>query len=282
MASSSFARRLSIPQILLAVAWGTVLATICSTSSYAGPTGVFLLQVNTPVTFTEGQGTTGDTFYAQCATCVQGPFDDLAKPFGFYLDAFDAGPVSSLTPTTTPSGYYDSEFYEGDIVFSLYNPDGTTQFSSLEAKLSPTPVTIGIEGTPGTEAVAIVITIPGPLTINDDSDENGLGPNYKFNGNLYLYIYGYSSSTINVADIGPQYVNCSQPGGSQFCSENFLSFTLDATLVASASPIPFASLFPSSTSAVPEPSTWAMLSLGFAGLSFAGWRRGRARAAAQA
>ena len=61
-----------------------------------------------------------------------------------------------------------SEFYEGDIVFSLYNPDGTTQFSSLEAKLSPTPVTIGIEGTPGTEAVAIVITIPGPLTINDD------------------------------------------------------------------------------------------------------------------
>jgi hypothetical protein len=31
---------------------------------------------------------------------------------------------------------------------------------------------------------------------------------------------------------------------------------------------------------VPEPSTWAMLIAGFAGLGFAGWRRGRARLAA--
>jgi hypothetical protein len=34
------------------------------------------------------------------------------------------------------------------------------------------------------------------------------------------------------------------------------------------------------TSAVPEPSTWAMLVAGFAGLGYAGWRRGRRAAAA--
>jgi hypothetical protein len=34
------------------------------------------------------------------------------------------------------------------------------------------------------------------------------------------------------------------------------------------------------TSAVPEPSTWAVLLAGFAGLGFAGWRRGRGHVAA--
>jgi PEP-CTERM motif len=34
------------------------------------------------------------------------------------------------------------------------------------------------------------------------------------------------------------------------------------------------------TSRIPEPSTWAMLIIGFAGLGYLGWRRGRGRAAA--
>ena len=36
------------------------------------------------------------------------------------------------------------------------------------------------------------------------------------------------------------------------------------------------------TTAVPEPSTWAMMFAGFAGLGFLGWRRGRKSAAAAA
>ncbi len=34
--------------------------------------------------------------------------------------------------------------------------------------------------------------------------------------------------------------------------------------------------------AVPEPSTWAMIALGFAGLGFAGWRKTRAPSASRA
>ncbi len=37
----------------------------------------------------------------------------------------------------------------------------------------------------------------------------------------------------------------------------------------------FNAAFSLTGAAVPEPSTWAMMLLGFAGLGFAGWRRAR-------
>jgi PEP-CTERM motif len=45
---------------------------------------------------------------------------------------------------------------------------------------------------------------------------------------------------------------------------------------------PFNAAFSVSGTTVPEPSTWAMMLLGFAGLSFAGYRQARKAAAASA
>ncbi len=154
--------RISTRQIFLAIS-AIMSATIVSTSSDAS--GLFLGSVDAPLTFTEGQGTTGDSFNAQCVSCVQGPLNDLPKPFGLDLLVFDAGQASPFIET----GAYDSEVFGGNINFSLINPDGTTQFSTAGARLSEQgPLTIGIEGTPGTQEVLIQITIPGPVTVNDD------------------------------------------------------------------------------------------------------------------
>jgi hypothetical protein len=69
---------------------------------------------------------------------------------------------------------------------------------------------------------------------------------------------------------------------------DFSLFTIFTTVPATSSPIDvsdllspgasaegFTALFQTKVSAVPEPSTWAMLLLGFAGLGFVGYRKAR-------
>jgi hypothetical protein len=69
---------------------------------------------------------------------------------------------------------------------------------------------------------------------------------------------------------------------------DFSSFTIFMTVPATSSPIDvsvllsageraegFTALFQTKVSAVPEPSTWAMLLLGFAGMGFVGYRKAR-------
>jgi hypothetical protein len=63
------------------------------------------------------------------------------------------------------------------------------------------------------------------------------------------------------------------------------SSKLDVTtdlLSAAAIAAGFTASFQSDLNAVPEPSTWAMMLLGFAGLAYAGWRRAARREAALA
>lgn len=75
---------------------------------------------------------------------------------------------------------------------------------------------------------------------------------------------------------GPVSLVASNPGcfgGSNCVQPYFDQFVLDWTATYQSSP------YELQGSAVPEPSTWAMLLAGFAGLSFASWRCAKRRAA---
>ena len=235
-----------------------------------GKSDVFFLSANTPITFTEGQGTTGDSFVGQCSTCVEGLFGTLNKPLGLSIEGFDLGPGTPATEVQEGGTTLYEQTLQGDLNFELLNPDGSTLLSGGRAP----PITI--EGYPGESDVLLEITIPAPVTINDDTDDLQLPPGFQLSppGNLYIAIYGQltAGQELQIADVGSPYVSCTNT--PMYCSESFLGFTMDATIEMSTSPISFNSVFPS---AIPEPSTWAMLAIGFAGLGFAGWRQGRAR-----
>ena len=87
----------------------------------------------------------------------------------------------------------------------------------------------------------------------------------------YLVLSGTTSSPVSVVTTNP---TCLQVPGP--CVQPYFNtFTLDWTATYQATPyVPT-----SKTSAIPEPSTWAMMLLGFAGLGFARWRVSRGSAA---
>jgi hypothetical protein len=79
---------------------------------------------------------------------------------------------------------------------------------------------------------------------------------------------GTTTNPISLADGNPICI----PGAPSACIEPYFNtFTLDWTATYQATPyVPT-----SKTSAIPEPSTWATMLLGFAGLGFVGWRSSR-------
>jgi hypothetical protein len=225
---------------------------------------VFSLTANTPITYSDGQTQEGASFNAQCSNCVEGQAGALNKPLGLYLNAFGMLP-SPITQTKIAGQTLYSETFEGDSTFELSNPDGSILLSGGHDPL------ISIEGESGGKDVLIEIDITGPVTINDDSNDLGLNGS-QITGNVYIGIFGAleNGETLQVANLGSAGVNCAVT--PQFCPATFLDFTMDSTIEVSTTPISFTSAFPS---AVPEPSTWVMLIVGFGGLGIGGWRRGR-------
>jgi hypothetical protein len=65
------------------------------------------------------------------------------------------------------------------------------------------------------------------------------------------------------------------PDGSEFRINSFFDVFADITLDLSPLPSPSTSVGPILLIAVPEPSTWAMMLIGFAGLAFAAIRRAK-------
>jgi PEP-CTERM motif len=230
---------------------------------------VFSLTANTPITYSDGQTQEGASFNGQCSNCVELENGSLNKPLGLSLNAFGMLP-SPITQTQISGKTLYSETFEGDSTFELSNPDGSILLSGGHDPL------ISIEGFSGGKDVLIEVDITGPVIINDDSNDLGLAGS-QIPGNVYVGIFGAleNGETLQVANLGSTGVNCAST--PQFCVATFLDFTMDSTIEVSTTPISFTSAFPPT---VPEPSTWAMLIIGFAGLGFAGWRRGRRATAA--
>jgi hypothetical protein len=88
----------------------------------------------------------------------------------------------------------------------------------------------------------------------------------------YLIVQGATLNPVSLVMSNPA---CSAGQPSPCVQPYFDAFTLDWTATYQATPfVPTIK-----TSGVPEPSTWAMMLLGFAGLGFAGWRASRRTAA---
>jgi PEP-CTERM motif len=224
------------------------------------PAGSYAIEVklnaDTPISFTEAQGTQGDAFNAQCSACVSG----LPEPIGLSFNGFDLGPVGPAAPTVGGSPGEFSETLGGDFTFELNNPDG----SNLVYGYAEGGSTITIEAVPGKPNVLLQVAIPAPVPLDI------LGTKVVSPDPIFIDIFGAATNNVSIADIGPPYITCGQPGTAEFCTESFLSFTLDATVVVSTSPLSYSAAFPPSTGsgAVPEPSTWLMLLLGFGGLAW--------------
>ena len=100
---------------------------------------------------------------------------------------------------------------------------------------------------------------------------------------LTFYNGNVSVATISGADVDPPLeANCGQ---TQYASNGYVLISalpqFDRVVAASSSnSFEFDNVVAGGASAVPEPSTWAMLLLGFAGLGYAGFRRSKVPIAA--
>ncbi|HEY5206833.1 MAG TPA: PEP-CTERM sorting domain-containing protein [Roseiarcus sp.] len=130
---------------------------------------------------------------------------------------------------------------------------------------------------PAIESVTFAVTgLPTAWTVEHYDQFAGvaLDPNSLY----WIEVSVHSASDQSVIEWGMT-ADTSGPG----VASNYLawSFTDDGFFRnKGVDPFPFDSALQMEVDAVPEPSTWAMMLVGFAGLGFAGWRRSRTTASA--
>jgi choice-of-anchor A domain-containing protein len=162
--------------------------------------------------------------------------------------------LSALTPNSTVTG---------NLVFNVAPHDGVAVFdiSASELETQNSNITFANE----TSATTIIINVTGGSFSENNST--------NFNGDTYLSehaIWNFGSApTVSVKQwfgavlAGDASVSNSSPINGFLYAKNF-------TGGGELHDFPFQGNLPG---AVPEPSTWAMMALGFAGLGFLGFRR---------
>jgi len=198
------------------------------------------------------------------------PPDDMVAPStGFSTGT--SGPFSLAAPITPPIHTTEPFNISGDVGFFFTDTQVTiyNNADSLNGPGSPNPDTPPMAGDPG-----IPFCPDGSSTgsscadshqtfdfvfTNEDITKVTVDPSSSpdflpatFGSRTGLTLVGPNEFTVDVTGDNPAYLN---------------TLVIDVTTGGSVTPTP-----------TPEPSTWALLLLGFAGLGFAGWRRRTAQA----
>jgi choice-of-anchor A domain-containing protein len=195
----------------------------------------------------------------------QKPLDTATNPISNFtspltalsqlLAGLTASPVATIS-----NGNFNAGANTGIVVFDV---TGT----QLEADLGSN-ITFS-----GTGVTSYIINVTGDFTEPSGDNWNSLQPDALFNfsnastvavGNWNASIIAPDAAlTILSGNISGSVYAASYLGGGELHNDNLFDGALPSTLV-------------------PEPSTWAMLIAGFAGLGFLGWRRAPKGAAAAA
>jgi hypothetical protein len=157
------------------------------------------------------------------------------------------------------SGSLDGHAYTGELSLDVSGGQAVSGTGTLSILgLNNTPLVLITTSTPGNEG--------GPIGFraNDGTDYFGLDQAYPISTNGLLFDVGTTTAQWGLDPLfaiwseGTGYAAAftGNVGGAEY-------YNLQGSAMASA------------TGAVPEPSTWAMLGIGFAGLGLAGWRKSR-------
>ena len=198
-----------------------------------------------------GLGFAGSGSSALAAACTIAPVSTYTAT-GF---SCSVGPVTfsniSVTPTTTGSGV---------VGLTQFQPFTFGGDYGLELIYSATTGSMG-----GTADVAWTYDVSGKPPL-DDAWASLTGGTTGTSGTAALSETLSNGTTLSLGGPGATPVTTFAPIAT-------LRATKDQQDFASAGSTAFSSVTANAFSVVPEPSTWAMLLLGFAGLAFLGYRR---------
>ena len=166
----------------------------------------------------------------------------------------------TYTLQATASGSLDGISFTDATVFLFMNNDTTNVTTDgLGDFENVGTATVSVGGAPA-------VTFTDPIQVILDQSDTGIGfedlsvDDILDEFNASFATYGLTTS------IGPIVGSSGINAGSSFAT------TGGAFVLTSAGD----ATFTASTNAIPEPSTWAMMLIGFAGLGYAGYRRARA------
>jgi PEP-CTERM motif len=170
-----------------------------------------------------------------------------------------AGPASAAIDTLAISGNLDGHAYTGSLSLDVSGGEAVSGTGTLSILgMTNAPLVMITASTPYNEAPGI------GFRADNGTDYFDLDQAYPISGNGLLFDVGTTTAEFGVYPLFAIWSNGDGSYGSAFSGDvagvDYYNLQGGASVSAGAAP---------------EPSTWAMLGLGFAGLGLVGWKRSR-------